>query len=49
MPLVGRQDDPEIMQKEVQSVAGKWVSVVVAKAVDEYVLSKYPWGVKYEI
>lgn len=35
--------DPETMQKEVQSVAGKWVSVAVAKAGDEYVLSKYPW------
>ena len=35
--------DPETMQKEVQSVAGKWVSVSVAKAGDEYVLSKYPW------
>ena len=37
--------DPETMQKEVQSVAGKWVRVDVAKAKDEYVLSKYPWEV----
>lgn len=37
--------DPETMQKEVQSVAGKWVSVAVAHAGDEYVLSKYPWEV----
>ena len=36
--------DPETMQKEVQSVVGKWVSVAVAKAGDKYVLSKYPWG-----
>ena len=36
--------DPETMQKEVQSVAGKWVRVDVAHAGDEYVLSKYPWG-----
>ena len=35
--------DPETMQKEVQSVAGKWVSVAVAHAGDKYVLSKYPW------
>ena len=35
--------DPETMQKEVQSVAGKWVSVAVAHAGDEYLLSKYPW------
>ena len=33
--------DPETMQKEVQSVAGKWVKVDVAKAGDEYVLSKF--------
>lgn len=37
--------DPEAMQKEVQSVAGKWVKVDVAHAGDEYVLSKYPWEV----
>lgn len=36
--------DPETMQEEVQSVAGKWVSVDVAHAGDKYVLSKYPWG-----
>ena len=37
--------DQETMQKEVQSVAGKWVNVAVAHAGDEYVLSKYPWEV----
>ena len=37
--------DPERMKREVQSVAGKWVNVAVAKAGDEYVLSKYPWEV----
>ena len=41
--LSSENADPETMQKEVQSVAGKWVSVSVAKAGDEYVLSKYPW------
>ena len=35
----------ENIQKSLfQSVAGKWVNVVVAHAGDEYVLSKYPWG-----
>lgn len=41
--LSSENADPETMQKEVQSVAGKWVRVDVAKAGDEYVLSKYPW------
>ena len=41
--LSSENADPETMQKEVQSVAGKWVNVVVAKAGNEYVLSKYPW------
>ena len=35
--------DPETMQREIQSVAGKWVRVDVAHAGDKYVLSKYPW------
>ena len=35
--------DQETMQKEVQSVAGKWVRVDVAHAGDEYLLSKYPF------
>ena len=35
----------KVMQKEVQSVAGKWVNVAVAHAGDEYILSKYPWEV----
>lgn len=35
--------DPKIMQKEVQSVAGKWVSVSVAKAGMELKMSKYPF------
>ena len=42
--LSSENADPETMQKEVQSVAGKWVRVDVAHAGDEYVLSKYPWG-----
>ena len=42
--LSSENADPETMQKEVQSVAGKWVNVAVAKAGDKYVLSKYPWG-----
>lgn len=41
--LSSENADPETMQKEVQSVAGKWVRVDVAHAGDEYVLSKYPW------
>lgn len=41
--LSSENADPETMQKEVQSVAGKWVNVEVAKAGDEYVLSKYPF------
>ena len=43
--LSSENADPETMQKEVQSVAGKWVSVAVAHAGDEYILSKYPWEV----
>ena len=35
--------DPETMQKEVQSVAGKWVNVAVAHAGFEVELSKYPF------
>lgn len=35
--------DPETMQKEVQSVAGKWVSVAVAKPGMTVKLSKYPF------
>lgn len=35
--------NPETMQKEVQSVAGKWVSVAVAKAGMIVKLSKYPF------
>ena len=42
--LSSENADPETMQKEVQSVAGKWVSVAVAHAGDEYILSKYPWS-----
>ena len=41
--LSSENADPETMQKEVQSVAGKWVSVEVAHAGDEYILSKYPF------
>lgn len=43
--LSSENADPETMQKEVQSVAGKWVRVDVAHAEDEYILSKYPWEV----
>ena len=43
--LSSENADPETMQKEVQSVAGKWVNVEVAHAGDEYLLSKYPWEV----
>lgn len=35
--------DQETMQKEVQSVSGKWVSVSVAKAGMELKMSKYPF------
>lgn len=41
--LSSENADPETMQKEVQSVAGKWCNVVVAKAGTKYVLSKYPF------
>ena len=41
--LSSENADPETMQKEIQSVAGKWVSVEVAHAGDEYVLNKYPF------
>ena len=36
--------DPETMQKEVQSVAGKWVNVEIAEKGFQCELSKYPWG-----
>ena len=35
--------DPETMQKEVQSVAGKWVSVAVAKKDMTIPLNRYPF------
>lgn len=35
--------DPDEMQKQIQEVVGKWCNVAVAKAGEEYVLSKYPW------
>lgn len=41
--LSSENADPETMQKEVQSVAGKWVNVAVAKAGMELKMSKYPW------
>ena len=40
--LSSENADPETMQKEVQSVAGKWVNVEVACAGMELELSKYP-------
>ena len=39
----GRRTAYETMQKEVQSVAGKWVNVDVAHAGMTVELSKYPW------
>lgn len=41
--LSGGWSDPETMQKEVQSVAGKWVRVDVAHAGANVGLSKYPF------
>ena len=41
--LSSENADPETMQKEVQSVAGKWVKVDVAKVGMTIELSKYPW------
>ena len=41
--LSSENADPETMQKEVQSVAGKWVNVEVACAGMELELSKYPF------
>lgn len=41
--LSSENADPETMQKEVQSVAGKWVRVDVAKAGMTVELSKYPF------
>ena len=41
--LSSENADPEIMQKEIQSVAGKWVNVDVAKVGMTVELSKYPW------
>ena len=42
--LSSENADPETMQKEVQSVAGKWVRVEIAKKGFQCELSKYPWG-----
>ena len=41
--LSSENADPEIMQKEIQSVVGKWVSVDVAHAGMTVELSKYPF------
>ena len=41
--LSSENADPETMQKEVQSVAWKWVKVGVAHAGMSIELSKYPW------
>ena len=41
--LSSENADPETMQKEVQSVAGKWVKVDVAHAGMTVELSKYPF------
>ena len=35
--------DPEVMQKEIQAVAGQWCNVAVAEPGLELVLNKYPW------
>ena len=42
--LSSENADPETMQKEVQSVAGKWVNVEVAEKGFQCELSKYPWS-----
>ena len=41
--LSSENADPETMQREIQSVAGKWVNIAVAKAGMELKMSKYPW------
>lgn len=41
--LSSENADPEIMQKEVQSVAGKWVNVAVAKKDMTIPLNRYPF------
>lgn len=41
--LSSENADPETMQREIQSVAGKWVNVAVARAGFEVELSKYPF------
>lgn len=41
--LSSENAEPETMQKEVQSVAGKWVNVAVAKPDMTVELSKYPF------
>ena len=41
--LSSENADPETMQKEVQSVAGKWVNVAVARAGMSVEMSKYPF------
>ena len=41
--LSSENADPETMQKEVQSVAGKWVRVDLAKAGMSVELNKYPF------
>ena len=41
--LSSENADPETMQKEVQSVAGKWVKVDVARAGMSVEMSKYPF------
>ena len=41
--LSSENADPETMQKEIQSVAGKWVKVDVAKVGMTVELSKYPF------
>ena len=42
--LSSENADPETMQREIQSVAGKWVRVEVAHAGMSVELNKYPWG-----
>ena len=41
--LSSENADPETMQREIQSVAGKWVNVDVAHAGMELKMSKYPF------
>lgn len=36
--------DPDRMKREIQEVAGKWVSVNIAEKGKAWELSRFPWG-----